>query len=531
MKSSILSTLIATSFFCPLLLSCKMNSEPETVTIIGEKLPLFAPHMRSFICETEASKVPPIDQQAEDWFRQAVTLESPEIYVDDRDYKEIVRLTRQAAERRHWKAILNLASLYIEGYAPGKGINDAIELINWAMKLGIPAAYDRMGTYFSNGTGTVPDSTKAYALWQRAARMGNPNAMVFLGDKFVGIADRPNEGKWSNIPVAKQMFECALAQGYGQAAYSLAYEYIIPAYRTSEKEDKAKAIEILHLGTKLGCADCANKLSIEFDHPFDANRMLPLYVDLARSERYFVLGKALGFDPSRRLPNLDKILPLPPAPLPPWNGDGPTLVRAAMGIGMAPSSPFSEPTPDAVGAYMISGGYALRATGEIVDGNVAPFEGYWRPVEPVTLKPIETYASGLVPILYQRGQAFSQQLKRPIRDHKASPSVRWEYWITTRPAANPVAPPSAKGNTRDLAIQYPQLSCTTDEPCPVTGTWQPWTASELPLAMLINQHWRQAWVLAGQSFPNPRNDWLWPFPAPELRWFLMEGTNDSPFDI
>ncbi|MFA9216646.1 MAG: tetratricopeptide repeat protein [Sphingomonadaceae bacterium] len=338
MKPAISSIFILTTFLGVLLSSCKRNGEPETVTIIGERVPLFAPHMPSFICEQEASKVPPIDPQAEDWFRQAVALESPEIYVDDRDYKEIVRLTRQAAERHHWKAMLNLASLYIEGHAPGKGVNDALALVNQAMKLGIPAAYDRMGTYFHNGTGTIPDSTKAYALWQRAALMGNPEAMVFLADKLDGIADHPNEGEWSNIPVSKKMLECALAQGYGPAAHSLAYEYSMPPHRSPNKEDKAKALEILHRGVMLGCSRCAIELYIEFDHPFNPINMLPLHLDSARSERYFVLGKALDFDPSRRLPNLDKVLPLPPTPLPPWNGDGPTLVRAAMGVSPQPKS-------------------------------------------------------------------------------------------------------------------------------------------------------------------------------------------------
>jgi hypothetical protein len=43
---------------------------------------------RGFHCEIEASKVPPIDAQAEDWFLAARALEDPEIFVEDRDYKK-----------------------------------------------------------------------------------------------------------------------------------------------------------------------------------------------------------------------------------------------------------------------------------------------------------------------------------------------------------------------------------------------------------------------------------------------------------
>ncbi|HBF49452.1 MAG TPA: sel1 repeat family protein, partial [Massilia sp.] len=51
--------------------------------------------------------MPPIDAQADAWFREAQALDDPDVWEEDRDYKKIVRLTRQAAERRHWKAMLN----------------------------------------------------------------------------------------------------------------------------------------------------------------------------------------------------------------------------------------------------------------------------------------------------------------------------------------------------------------------------------------------------------------------------------------
>jgi len=167
-----------------------------------EELPLFDPHMESFDCKVEAQYVPPIDAEAQTWFVQARSLEDSQIYVEDRDYPRIVQLTRQAAERRHWKAMLNLASLYVEGRDPTKGIEDAVQLVESAMRLGIPAAYDRMGTYYMNGTGVPPDATKAFAFWQRAARMGNPQAMAHLADKLRAARDSAIPGYWANIPVA-----------------------------------------------------------------------------------------------------------------------------------------------------------------------------------------------------------------------------------------------------------------------------------------------------------------------------------------
>jgi hypothetical protein len=76
----------------------------------NEDLPLFNPHRLSFTCEIEVIKVPPVDAQAELWFQEAQSLDDPDKWEEDRDYKKIVQLTRHAAERRHRKAMLNLAS-------------------------------------------------------------------------------------------------------------------------------------------------------------------------------------------------------------------------------------------------------------------------------------------------------------------------------------------------------------------------------------------------------------------------------------
>jgi len=219
------------------------------------------------------------------------------------------------------------------------------------MQLGIPAAYDRMGTFYLNSVGVAGDATKAYAFWQKAAEMGNPHAMAYLGDMMAATWDSPNDGFWANIPVATKMLECSLVQGYGPAAYSLFYIQAWPrasdgkisASRTSET--KALALKTLHTGVKFGCADCARDLLIEFQDPDDLADMLVPHLDEARSERYAVLHNALELNPLLRFPNLDKALPLPPAPLSPWDGDKQTLIDTAKGVTSRPSEPKSSAAP------------------------------------------------------------------------------------------------------------------------------------------------------------------------------------------
>ncbi|RYF29960.1 MAG: sel1 repeat family protein [Cytophagaceae bacterium] len=165
----------------------------------NEELPLFNPHRSNFKCEIETTKVPPVDAQAEKWFLEAQALDDPDTWEEDRNYKKIVQLTRQAAERRHWKAMLNLASLYLEHRDPPHGEIDALALVEQAMRLGIPAAYDRMGTYYMNNVGVSQDSTKAHAFWQKAAEMGNPQAMAYLGNMTSATWDSPIDGFWASM--------------------------------------------------------------------------------------------------------------------------------------------------------------------------------------------------------------------------------------------------------------------------------------------------------------------------------------------
>nr|WP_232451954.1 DUF6396 domain-containing protein [Burkholderia ubonensis] len=296
-----------------------------------ERLPLFNPHRKTFTCVYQDQQVPPIDPQAELWFQQALALDDPNIFYKKRDYPKIYQLYTQAAERNHWKAMLNLASLILSHY-PGVPEHDPEAAIRWvekAMKLGVPDAYDRMGTYHQNGLVKGGSTTSAYAFFQRAADMGSPAAMAFLGDKMDGGYDDPAEGFWGNVPIATQMLECAVAQGYGDAAKELGYIYARP--KTAQA--KLRALNILHEGVKLGSAKCANKLFTEFDGVdlTDGSNLVG-YIDKARAERYSKLGDALEFYQGRlKLPNLDKVLPLPPAPLSKWDGNVQTLIDAATG--------------------------------------------------------------------------------------------------------------------------------------------------------------------------------------------------------
>jgi len=500
--------------------ACKMQNEPNDVSPRNQSLPLFNPHVVDFTCEIEASKVPPTDAQAEDWFLEARALEDPEIFVEDRDYKKIVDLTRRAAERLHWKAMLNLASLYVEGRDPLSGSEEAVQLVEKAMRLGIPAAYDRMGTYYANGTGVNGDITRAYAFWQKAAQMGNPQAMAFLADKLNVGPRSEGTGYWSNIPVATKMLECAFGQGYGPAAFDLHYLYVSPRAASGKingarnAETKGRALRVLHDGVKFGCEDCANALAIEFGSPFDLADMLAPHIDKARGERYRMLSNALGFNPNRRFPNLDKILPLPPADLPPWDGQRKSLLDAAMGVSPPPAIPKPSTASLSKEPYFLAADYALQRTGLPSDAAFAPFSAYWRPAPGQGLtEPAR---------LFRKGEEFRHFNVLDADGKVRYGGVTWEHCLTIHHNHGAVEPRAARGLLREVARPEPLPSCACGQACPVSGVWQPWVVADHPLQAIVNQYWRQTWLNRGAPFPRPRRDWLLDLPDDEVTWHLMD---------
>ncbi|WP_426192951.1 tetratricopeptide repeat protein [Massilia sp. DWR3-1-1] len=372
-------SIVTLAFLCEALTACKMDGAAGNVLPRNEKLPLLDPHVASYTCAP--AQLPPFDAQADAWFQEARALESPRIFDDERDYKKIVALTHQAAQRQHWKAMLNLASFYLEGRDPPHGAEDAVQLVEAAMRLGVPAAYDRMGTYYMNGSGVRADATRAYAFWQRAAQMGSPDALADLGRKLISVDDHPERDRWANEAVGTKMLECAYSQGHGPAAYALGFQYSMPTGRNPKREELERALLAWHNGVKFGSAKCAAAISGEFRSFSNEPDRMVLHTDLARSERYYVLARALEFDPDRRFPNLDKILPLPPADLPPWHGDRDTLINAARGISHEPSPPRSPSAySERKGRFYLDPIYRLAPTDEIAPSSTAPFAGDWQPI-------------------------------------------------------------------------------------------------------------------------------------------------------
>lgn len=492
-----------------------------------EKLPPFNPHRKDFKCVYQDQRVPSIDPQAEQWFQQALVLDDPDVWFEDRDYSKIYKLYVQAAERNHWKAMLNLAALILSTYpgVPERNPELAIRWVEKAMALGVPDAYDRMGVYHQRGLVRGGNATSAYAFFQRAADMGSPSAMTFLGDKLGGTYDSPDGDFWGNRSIAMQMLRCAMAQGYGNAAYELGL-YQQSGYSF---EAKAQALKTFHEGVRLGCAKCSNNLASEFrGFGLTNGENLIGYVDQSRARRYKEIGNALEHYQGRlKLPNLDKVLPLPPAPLPKWDGDVKTLIDAAKGV----TPPLKK---DSISAFdgrerMLDGQgvLSLEQSPYAISGDkVVPETGYWLALYGLSTmsKDQLRFARNGNPERYRAGERFEP----PHMSWLEAEQVQWHYLGEPRRIAPSrsvfLAQLRDAGFLRQLATHPKQLSCRGVERCPQTGIWEARVDVDHPLAVLYNRWDQQAFVLKGESFPTPADRHL-DIELTQVQWTFLGSAN------
>jgi len=166
-----------------------------------------------------------------------------------------------------------------------------------------------MGHYLELGYGVKQDADKARRYFRKAADLGSPQAQAYVGN-LLAPRDRAPD-------IARQMRRCAAEQGYGTAATTLGIDF---------QTDKlfTEAVGMFQKGVESGDSLSALALEEGFTGPSSTNRMryLGLQPDPERSHRYQLIGKFLDANDGRnpKVPDIDKIVPLPPAKLPPWDG-------------------------------------------------------------------------------------------------------------------------------------------------------------------------------------------------------------------
>ncbi|MGU7776313.1 DUF6396 domain-containing protein, partial [Burkholderia sp. MR1-5-21] len=285
----------------------------------------------------------------------------------------------------------------------------------------------------------------------------------------------------------------------------------------------------MHEGVKLGSAKCANSLAPEFDglNLADGTNLVG-HIDKARAQRYSKLGDALEFYQGRlKLPNLDKVLPLPPAPLPKWDGNVQSLIDAAKAVTLPPAP---QKGASLQGREFVPYGYGVSPLSEstiAVAGNqIVPRDGYWLALygpasaDKAQLPP----ARKNTPERYQAGERFEAS---PF-DWITADQVQWHYLGEAH-----VLPPQRSdflkhmidsGFIREVAAPIAPVRCNGKQRCPQAGIWEGSVASDHPAAVLYNRWDQQAFVEQGASFPHPCDRFI-DIASEDVQWKYLGNPN------
>jgi len=261
-----------------------------------------------FTCVHEADHLPPLDPDADQLFKYGRYLQKKD---GSKDFNDVARYYRIAAAHGHYKANGNLQTLVSQGSASSPDASkETIDLVEQLIKAGVPGGYYDMGHYLEVGYGVKQDSEKALRYFRKAADLGNPDAQNYVGDLLTKPALSPQIGK--------QMLECAVDQGHVTAPKNLAMQYAVV------DKNYVEAVKAYQKGVEAGDTQSAFTLGHSFD-PADFRSdlyFLNLSSDPERSRRYELISDFIdandGSNP--KVPDIDKIVPLPPAKLPPWDG-------------------------------------------------------------------------------------------------------------------------------------------------------------------------------------------------------------------
>ncbi|MBW1250734.1 sel1 repeat family protein [Pseudomonas tolaasii] len=222
---------------------------------------------------------------------------------------EIERLYRIAAENGHYKANINLQNGAMRGQFNLRGA-EHLRLSQELIDAGVATGYYFIGIFLQQGAaGLEQDPEMALRYYRKAADLGNAQSQYFVADKLAPSDIAPD--------VAREMRRCAAEQGHGEAAV------LLGIYLKNERR-YPDALKAFQMGAAAGYSSASSRLDKAFRNPPPSNELhyLGQQEDLERAERYEKIWRVLAnySYASPSVPEINDIVPLPPAKLPPWDG-------------------------------------------------------------------------------------------------------------------------------------------------------------------------------------------------------------------
>ncbi|PBJ20522.1 Sel1 repeat protein [Pseudomonas sp. ACN8] len=262
----------------------------------------------AFTCVHE--QIPAPSAETDELFQYARWLQKNNLLKQDKAVDlEIDRLYRIAAENGHYKANINLQNGTMRGHFTLRG-EEHLRLSQQLIDAKVATGYYFIGLFLKNGSaGLKQDTAMSLRYFRKAADQGSAQAQYYVGEKLEPIDIAPN--------IALQMYRCAAEQSNGKAAIALG------VYLQDEGQYQ-EALEVFQMGVMAGNENSAGRLEEAFRGPPATDELYYLgqQEDIERAERYKTIWRILAnysyADP--KVPEINDILPLPPAKLPAWDG-------------------------------------------------------------------------------------------------------------------------------------------------------------------------------------------------------------------
>jgi TPR repeat protein len=333
----------------------------------------------AFTCRHEV--LPPAPSESDVLFQYARWLQkNNQLMHDPNTDLEIARLYRIAAENGHVKANINLQNGSLRGKFRLRG-HEHLRFSQDLIDADVATGHYFVSLFLKNGIADLnQDMEMSLRYLRKAADEGSAQAQYEIGDALAPSDIAPE--------VAVQMYRCAASQGHGEAASTLGVD------RKYNKQYR-EALEAFQLGVAAGDESSASFLRKGFRGPEPTNELyyLALGEDIERAARYDIIWSILA-DYSYahpKVPEINDILPLPPATLPPW--DGKLQWLEAREANVPPEKPSPElirrltedlkldpatgrPMPGAKGFSQ-----AHLSAKNCLAGTPCPVSGYWQVVE------------------------------------------------------------------------------------------------------------------------------------------------------
>ncbi|QWB05673.1 SEL1-like repeat protein [Pseudomonas syringae] len=262
----------------------------------------------AFTCVHE--KIPVPSSETDVLFQYARWLQkNNQIQQDETVDIEIGRLYRIAAENNHYKANVNLQNGAMRGQFKLTG-GERLRLSQQLIDAHVASGYYMIAIYLQKGAaGLQQDEDMSLRYFRKAADEGSAQAQAYVAEKLAPIDIAPD--------IARQMRRCAAEQGNGKAARAL-------GVNLSERGNYQAALEAFQLGVAAGDETSASFLSKGFHGTKSDNRLYHIgqEEDLERAERYKKIWSLLAdwSYANPNVPEINEIVPLPPAKLPAWDG-------------------------------------------------------------------------------------------------------------------------------------------------------------------------------------------------------------------